>query len=104
MSQSSHEGDMSVTEHDLELLESYLDDELTGRELEALRKRLSTEPQLASAIDELRSQREMRQQFFSACTPDEASVQRLIRSVNREVTREVVQGRRNVGMRWAGSL
>ena len=45
----------SVSENDLELLESYLDDELTGRELEALRQRLSSEPQLAVAIDELKS-------------------------------------------------
>ena len=55
----------SASENDLELLESYLDDELTGRELEALRQRLSSEPQLAVAIDELKSQRQMRQQFFN---------------------------------------
>src|SRR5439155_1550013 len=88
----------------LELLESYLDDELTGRELEGLRQRLSSEPQLAAAIDELRSQREMRQHFFAACEPDEASVQRLIRSVKREATREAVWSGRNRNLKWVSGL
>ena len=96
---------MAVTERDIELLESYLDDELAGRELESLRQRLSAEPALASAMDDLRAQREARQQFFAACAPDEASVQRLIRSVGQQVTRELVEAPRNSsGLRWAGSV
>ena len=93
-----------MNEQDVELLESYLDDELTGRALEALRLRLSTEPQLAAGIDELRAQREVRQQFFAACQPDEASVNRLIQSVRRETTRDVVWGERNRKLRRASGL
>jgi hypothetical protein len=100
-----HEAEMnSVSENDLELLESYLDDELTGRELEALRQRLSSEPQLATAIDELKSQRQMRQQFFGACEPDQASVERLVQSVNQDVTRELAWSERNRSLRSWGSL
>ena len=94
----------SVNENDLDLLESYLDDELTGRELEALRQRLSSEPQLATAIDELKSQRQMRQQFFAACEPDQASVERLVQSVNQNVTRELAWSERNRSLRSWGSL
>lgn len=100
-----HEADMnSENENDLELLESYLDDELTGRELEALRQRLSSEPQLAVAIDELKSQRQMRQQFFAACEPDQASVERLVQTVNQNVTRELAWSERNRSLRSWGSL
>ena len=93
-----------MNDQDLELLESYLDDELTGRELDSLRQRLSVEPQLTAALDELRSQRETRQQFFAACEPDQASVQRLIRSVQREAVREVATGARSNNFRWIGGL
>jgi anti-sigma factor RsiW len=93
-----------MNDQDLELLESYLDDELTGRELDSLRQRLSSEPQLAAAMDELRSQREMRQQFFAACQPDEASVQQLIKSARQSATREVVWSNRNRNLKWIGGL
>ena len=93
-----------MNDQDLELLESYLDDELTGRELDSLRQRLSSEPQLAAAMDELRSQREMRQQFFAACEPDQASVQRLIKSAQQHATREIAWSERNRSLRWASGL
>ena len=93
-----------MNDQDIQLLESYLDDELTSRELESLRQRLSAEPYLSAAIDELRSQREMRQSFFAACQPDEASVQRLIQSAKRQATRETVWGERNRALRWVSGL
>jgi hypothetical protein len=95
---------MSVSENDLELLESYLDDELRGAELEALRRRLSSEPALNVVMDELRGQRDMRQMFFSTCEPDQMSVERLVQSVKRQATREIVWADRNRKLRWAGSL
>lgn len=94
----------SVNENDLELLEGYLDDELTGRELDALRQRLSSEPALAAAIDELKSQRQMRQQFFAACEPDQMGVERLVQSVKQNVTREIAWSDRNRSLRSWGSL
>src|SRR4051812_33389930 len=100
-----HEAEaMSVTDNDLEVLESYLDDELTPRELEALRQRLSSEPALASAMDELRAEREMRQGFFASCEPDDASVERLVRAVNKSVTQEIVWSRRSHSLGWIGGL
>jgi hypothetical protein len=95
---------MSVTDTDLELLESYLDDELGTAEADALRKRLSSDPQLSAAMDELRSQREMRQQFFAAVEPDEANVQRLMQSVRRNVNREIVWAQRSRKLGMVGSL
>src|SRR5215218_4836014 len=95
---------MSVTDTDLELLESYLDDELAPRELEAFRQRLSSEPALASAMDELRGEREMRQSFFASCEPDDASVERLVRAVNKSVTQEIVWSRRSRSLGWIGGL
>jgi hypothetical protein len=95
---------MSVTENDLEILESYLDDELAPRELEALRQRLSSEPALASAMDELRAEREMRQSYFASCEPDDASVERLVRAVNKSVTQEIVWSKRSRSLGWIGGL
>ena len=100
-----HEAEtMSLSDNDLELLESYLDDELTGRELDSLRQRLSAEPALTSALDDLRSQRQMRQDFFAVCEPDEASVHRLMTSVNKSVTRDLVWSQRSRSLSWIGSL
>jgi len=95
---------MSVTDTDLELLESYLDDELGAAEADALRKRLSSDPQLSAAMDELRSQRDMRQQFFGAVEPNEASVQRLMQSVRRNVNREIIWAERSRKLGMVGSL
>jgi len=95
---------MSVTDTDLELLESYLDDELAPRELEALRQRLSSEPALASAMDELRAEREMRQSFFASCEPDDARVERLLLAVNKSVTQEIVWSGRSRSLGWIGGL
>jgi hypothetical protein len=95
---------MSVTETDLEMLESYLDDELPSLENDALRRRLSSEPDLTVAMDDLRRQRELRQQFFASLEPDEQSVERVIKAVRKSVTREIVFARRARALRNVGSL
>jgi anti-sigma factor RsiW len=95
---------MAVNENDLELLESYLDDEISAEQQDVLRSRLSSEPELASAMDELRSARDMRGQYFATCEPDEQSVQRLIKSVNKSITRDIVWSRRSRVLRGVGSL
>jgi hypothetical protein len=95
---------MMATETDIELLESYLDDELSPAELDALRKRLSSEPALVAAMDDLRGQREMRRQFFVACDPEEMSVERLVKSVRQDMNRDLVWRERNRVLGRIGSL
>ncbi len=68
---------MATTEQDLELLEMYLDGALDAPEMQALRQRLAAEPELSAALDEVRSQRAIRQQVWSAMEPDAVAAERL---------------------------
>ena len=51
---------MSLSDSDLELLESHLDGELSVAEDEALRDRMNIEPELATVLETLRSERNAR--------------------------------------------
>lgn len=57
---------MSVTEQDLEQLETYLDNALSPREADALRMRMTQEPALGAMLEELRVQRAQRLRVFEA--------------------------------------
>ena len=81
---------MALNDSDIQLLESYLDDDLAGEPLDQLRRRLASEPALAGMIDELRGQRQMRQQFFASCEPDEISVERVVQSARRDINRDLL--------------
>jgi hypothetical protein len=89
---------MAVSENDLELLETYLDDELTAEEGDALRQRFASEPALAAAMDELRHDREIRQMAFGTMEPSErqalAATNTIVRSLRQEATREVARAGR----------
>jgi len=89
---------MSVSETDLELLETYLDDELSAEEGEALRRRLSSEPALVAAMDELRHDRAVRQQAFGTMELTERqalmATDSIVRSVRQAATREVARSGR----------
>src|SRR4051794_11132613 len=95
---------MAVNETDIELLESYLDDELAPAEIEALRERLSSEPALAAAMDDLRSHRQMRSQFFASLEPSERAVERVVQSVHKSINKEIVWAERFRTFRAVGSL
>src|SRR4051812_7359596 len=90
---------MAVSETDLELLETYLDDELSAEEGDALRRRLSAEPALAVAMDQLRQDRELRQQAFGTMEPADretvAATDTIVRSLRQAATRDLV---------WSGRL
>jgi anti-sigma factor RsiW len=58
-----------VSETDIELLESYLDDALASGEVEALRARLTSEPALVLALEQLRRERAARRSYFAALEP-----------------------------------
>ena len=74
-----------VPDQDLMLLESYLDDELSANEVEALRERLIEEPDLADALVELRAARGARQKVFGAMEPGELAVSDVVASVQKTV-------------------
>ena len=84
---------MSVSEIDLELLETYLDDELSAEDGDALRRRLASEPALAQAMDQLRQDRELRQLAFGSMEPAErqtsTATDTIVRSLRQAATREL---------------
>ncbi len=78
---------MSVTDSDFELIESHLDGELSSALDEALRDRMGSEPELASALETARAERDARLAVFAAMEPDGGAVERVNRHASREVLR-----------------
>src|SRR5260221_3807105 len=79
---------MAVTENDLELLESYLDDALEIGEVDALRARLSGDGELVAALDQIRSERAARRSFFGTLEPDDAAVGTLVTKIQESAARQ----------------
>jgi anti-sigma factor RsiW len=67
----------TITETDLELLETYLDGEVTGADAGALQHRLQAEPELSMALDDLRAQRALRQSVWQTLEPDQKTADQL---------------------------
>jgi hypothetical protein len=82
---------MSASETDLELLETYLDDQLTAEEGDALRRRLASEPALVAAMDQLRQERELRREVYASMESDRGT-DHVLRAVRAAATREIVRG------------
>lgn len=78
---------MSLSDSDLELLENHLDGELSVAEEEALRERMNIEPELASVLETLRSERDARRSAFMSLEPGDAAVERFNRLASREIQR-----------------
>src|SRR4051812_35013170 len=76
---------MALSDTELELLEAHLDGELPPVEVGAVRQRLETDPEFREALETLSGERAARGLFFQACEPSEASVNRLVDSVQRKV-------------------
>lgn len=86
---------MSMSENDLELLETYLDGELPDEHCAALRTRIERDPELSAALDELREQRELRQQAYSsieaaAAGPGCATAWQVEQALRMAITRDLV--------------
>jgi hypothetical protein len=79
-----------MRENDQQTLEEWLDGELTDEQVEQLRRRIADEPELAQAIDHLRSERQMRSQVWPTLEATDAEVEQLIANVRREVQRDEV--------------
>ena len=78
---------MSLSDADLELLESHLDGELSVAEDEALRDRMNIELELATVLKSLRTERDARRAAFLSMEPDDATVERFNRAASREIQR-----------------
>lgn len=76
---------MSLPEHELETLEAYLDGELPAPEGDALIDRLRSEPTLASALQALQAEREVRGTVWRSFEPSDATVQKLIGRVEKKI-------------------
>jgi hypothetical protein len=89
----------SVSEQDLELLETYLDNELVGEEMNLVRLRLKREPALALALEQITRDRQLRHQVFFEMDREIAatargSTDKIARSLRQAATREVVWSNR----------
>jgi hypothetical protein len=58
-----------LSESDINLLDSYLDDALSASEVQSLDARLTEEPELASSLDSLRAERKARAAVLMTLTP-----------------------------------
>jgi hypothetical protein len=95
-----------VNEQDLELLETYLDGELSPAEEDQLSARLERDALLVQALGALRREREMRQSFFAGLEPAEndPDVRNLLSEVSKQTTRDVLWGERLKKMRWVSGV
>ena len=78
---------MPLSDDQIEMLETYLDGELTTGEEDALRQRMNAEPELAKALAALRSERETRLAIWKSCEPDAATVARVVSHVEQQIDR-----------------
>jgi hypothetical protein len=79
---------MAVTEQDIGLLDSYLDDALESGEVDALRARLSGDGELVAALDQIRGERAARRSFFAALEPDDATVGAVVSKIQVAAARQ----------------
>jgi anti-sigma factor RsiW len=61
-----------IPDHDSEALERLLDDDLSPAEAEVLRRRLSSEPALAAALDQVEAERASRRDVWRSLEPTDA--------------------------------
>lgn len=95
---------MPITDNDLQVLEEWLDGELTEEQGTALRQRMATEPGLAAALDRLRDERRLRSRLFTVLEPGERETDIFCTNLRREIRREDVWASRVRGMRKIASL
>jgi anti-sigma factor RsiW len=76
---------MSLTENDLELLETYLDGELPTDAAAALTQKLSLSPELAGGLELLRAERAARAQAWRSFEPGALELDRLAERLERAI-------------------
>ena len=94
---------MSVNDEDLDLLDTYLDDELGEADVLVLRDRLGTESELSAALTRLRTARQTRKTVFASVEPDEAGVERILQNVKTQARKQQTRARFNTYYRYIGA-
>ncbi len=77
----------AIEDNDLELLEALLDDALVAGEADAVQKRLSAEPALAAALEDLRRRRAMCAAYFNDLQPSDAQAEAFANAAIRGIRR-----------------
>lgn len=95
---------MPITDNDLQVLEEWLDGELTEEQGALLRQRMAMEPALSGALERLRDERNLRSRLFTVLEPGERETEVFCADLRRELRREDVWGSRMRGMRKIASL
>jgi anti-sigma factor RsiW len=72
---------------DFELLENYLDGELSPAEVLRVERRLTAEPELAAALGRMSAEYEVRQATYRSLEPDARAADALASAVGRQVRR-----------------
>jgi hypothetical protein len=85
---------MAINENDIELLHAYVDGELPTAECEGLWRRLASERELMTELDQLRADCSMRSMIWKSLEPDDGAVARVEARVMRATRREDI-------MEWA---
>src|SRR5215207_3961398 len=80
---------MQLTENDLELLETYLDGELSTDEAAALRERVGASEELSGALEMLRAERATRGVVWRSFEPSALEVDRLADRLERSIGQPV---------------
>ena len=78
---------MAVDEHDIELLEMYLDRALDAGEQAELEQRLRADGALQDQLNQLREQRQLRAEAYTSFEPDCAAVDRFLARINTAISR-----------------
>lgn len=95
---------MAVSEQDLEILELWLDGELTDEQIEALRRRLAREPELAQMLDRLRADRQLRARLWQSLMPADSEVESLVLCVRSAIHRRLLWSQRLAVLRRVSAV
>jgi anti-sigma factor RsiW len=102
-SDDTSEHNLQASDPDFELLEAYLDNELTETELGRLRERLASEPELAEALARMSVEYSLRRAVWQAMEPSGAGGARLADDCSRSARRIDLRRRRFKVWRLTGA-
>jgi hypothetical protein len=94
---------MSVSDHDLEMLETWLDGELSEEQADALRRRISNDTALAQMADQLRSDRQLRAHAWQGLDSG-GDIEALIANVRRANRKNELWGSRLQALRQVSGI
>src|SRR5277367_7141185 len=94
---------MTMTEADLDLLDTYLDGELSMADSQDLWHRLDRERELATALDQLRAERTDRQTVWASLEPAELEADAWSHRLTRVMRRRLMMERVTQTLRYAGA-